>query len=68
MGIARAPAKVPEAILPPPSAVFDEISQHYRLILKNPLPTTFDTLVAFGISHPARNAARSDDDLVANAQ
>lgn len=44
--------KVPEAILPPPSAVFDQLAQHYRLILKHALPTTLETLLAFGISIP----------------
>jgi NitT/TauT family transport system permease protein len=45
-------AKVPEAILPPPSAVFDQLAQHHRLILKHALPTTLETLLAFGISIP----------------
>jgi NitT/TauT family transport system permease protein len=45
-------AGVPEAILPPPSAVFDQIQQHYGLILKHALPTTLETLIAFGISIP----------------
>ena len=45
-------AKVPEAILPPPSAIWDQIVQHHRLILKHALPTTLETLLAFGISIP----------------
>lgn len=45
-------ARVPEAILPPPSAVFDQIVQHYALILKHAVPTTLETLLAFGISIP----------------
>jgi NitT/TauT family transport system permease protein len=45
-------AKIPEAILPPPSAVFDQLAQHHRLILKHALPTTLETLLAFGISIP----------------
>lgn len=45
-------ARVPEAILPPPSAVIDQLAQHYPLILKHALPTTLETLLAFGISIP----------------
>ena len=45
-------ARVPEAILPPPSAVLEQIMQHYRLILKHAVPTTLETLIAFGISIP----------------
>src|SRR5207247_137242 len=44
--------KIPEAILPPPSAVFDQLAQHRWLILKHALPTTLETLLAFGISIP----------------
>ena len=44
--------KVPEAILPPPSAVLDQIAQHHRLLLKHAVPTTLETLLAFGISIP----------------
>ena len=45
-------AKFPEAILPPPSAIFDQLVQHHRLLLKHALPTTLETLLAFGISIP----------------
>jgi NitT/TauT family transport system permease protein len=45
-------ARIPEAILPPPSAVFEQLAQHHRLILKHALPTTLETLLAFGISIP----------------
>ena len=45
-------AKVPEAILPPPSAIFDQIVQHHRILLKHAIPTTLETLLAFGISIP----------------
>jgi NitT/TauT family transport system permease protein len=45
-------AKVPEAILPPPSAVLDQVMQHYPIILKHAVPTTLETLLAFGISIP----------------
>lgn len=45
-------AKVPEAILPLPSAVWEQVSQHYALILKHTIPTTLETLLAFGISIP----------------
>ncbi len=45
-------AKVPEAILPPPSAIFGQITQHYPILLKHALPTTLETLLAFGISIP----------------
>ena len=44
--------KFPEAILPPPSAIFDQLFQHHRLLLKHALPTTLETLLAFGISIP----------------
>ena len=44
--------KVPEAILPPPSAIFEQIVQHHRILLKHALPTTLETLLAFGISIP----------------
>ncbi len=45
-------AKVPEAILPPPSAVWEQLVEHYGLILKHAVPTTLETLLAFGISIP----------------
>jgi NitT/TauT family transport system permease protein len=45
-------AKVPEAILPPPTAILDQLFQHWRLLLKHALPTTLETLLAFGISIP----------------
>ena len=44
--------KFPEAILPPPSAIFGQLLQHHRLLLKHALPTTLETLLAFGISIP----------------
>ena len=45
-------ARVPEAILPPPSAIWEQVSQHYALILRHAVPTTLETLLAFGISIP----------------
>jgi NitT/TauT family transport system permease protein len=45
-------AKVPEAILPPPTAILEQMQQHWRLLLKHALPTTLETLLAFGISIP----------------
>jgi NitT/TauT family transport system permease protein len=45
-------AKVPEAILPAPSLVWAQVSDHYALILKHAVPTTLETLLAFGISIP----------------
>jgi NitT/TauT family transport system permease protein len=44
--------KVPEAILPPPSAILEQVTQHYPILLKHALPTTLETLLAFGISIP----------------
>jgi NitT/TauT family transport system permease protein len=45
-------AKIPEVILPPPSAIFDQLTEHWRLILKHTAPTAIETLLAFGISTP----------------
>lgn len=45
-------ANVPAAILPPPTAVFEQLSTHYALILKHAVPTTLETLLAFGLSIP----------------
>lgn len=45
-------AKVPAVILPAPSAIFDQLMEHWRLLLKHAIPTAFETLVAFGISTP----------------
>jgi NitT/TauT family transport system permease protein len=45
-------ARVPEVILPPPSAIFDQLTEHWRLILKHAVPTTIETLLAFGIATP----------------
>lgn len=45
-------ARVPEAILPPPSAIWEQVSQHHALILRHAVPTTLETLLAFGISLP----------------
>jgi NitT/TauT family transport system permease protein len=43
---------VPDAILPAPSAVLDQLLQHYPIILRHAVPTTVDTLMAFGIAIP----------------
>jgi NitT/TauT family transport system permease protein len=45
-------AKVPAAILPPPSAIFEQLATHYALLLKHAVPTTLETLLAFGLSIP----------------
>src|SRR5262245_38870177 len=45
-------AKIPPAILPPPSMIFEQLVEHFPLILKHTVPTTLETLLAFGISIP----------------
>lgn len=45
-------AKVPPAILPPPSTIFQILVKFYPLILSHTVPTTLETLLAFGISVP----------------
>ncbi|MEJ0069192.1 MAG: ABC transporter permease [Pseudomonadota bacterium] len=45
-------AGVPAAILPPPTDIVDQITAHYGLLLKHAVPTTLETLLAFGIAIP----------------
>jgi NitT/TauT family transport system permease protein len=45
-------ASVPEAILPPPSAVLAQLVEHWDILLTHAWPTTLDTVAAFGISIP----------------
>ena len=44
--------KFPAAILPPPIAIIDKLVRFYPLILSHTVPTTLETLLAFGISVP----------------
>jgi NitT/TauT family transport system permease protein len=39
-------------ILPPPTMIMDQLSENFRLILKHTIPTTVETMLAFGISIP----------------
>jgi NitT/TauT family transport system permease protein len=45
-------AKVPEVILPPPSAIYAQIADHWELLLQQSVPTAYETLLAFAISTP----------------
>jgi NitT/TauT family transport system permease protein len=45
-------ARVNPSILPPPSAIMDRLVNLYPLILTHTIPTTIETLIAFGISVP----------------
>ncbi len=45
-------AAVPAAILPPPTDIVAQIAAHYRLLLRHAVPTTLETLLAFGLSVP----------------
>jgi NitT/TauT family transport system permease protein len=45
-------AGISPAILPPPTFVADQLFQHFGLIMKHAVPTTLETLVAFGLSVP----------------
>lgn len=45
-------AKIHPAILPPPSDVLDKLIRFHALIVKHAVPTTLETLLAFGISVP----------------
>jgi NitT/TauT family transport system permease protein len=44
--------RVSPTILPPPTAVVGQISEHFSFLMKHALPTTLETLLAFGISIP----------------
>lgn len=39
-------------ILPPPTMIFEQLMENFPLILKHTIPTTYETLLAFGISIP----------------
>jgi NitT/TauT family transport system permease protein len=40
------------ALLPPPTMVLEQLVSNFWLILKHTMPTTYETLLAFGISIP----------------
>jgi NitT/TauT family transport system permease protein len=44
--------RVSPTILPPPTAVVEQIGQHFGFLMKHAVPTTIETLIAFGISIP----------------
>jgi NitT/TauT family transport system permease protein len=44
--------KISPTILPPPTMIIDQLVQHFPLILKHTIPTTYETLLAFCISIP----------------
>jgi NitT/TauT family transport system permease protein len=44
--------EISPAILPPPTMVLEQLVSNFRLILKHTIPTTYETLMAFGISIP----------------
>src|SRR5579862_6285842 len=39
-------------ILPPPTMILQQLSDNFPLIMKHTIPTTVETLAAFGISIP----------------
>jgi NitT/TauT family transport system permease protein len=43
---------VPAVILPPPSAVLAQITQHPRILWKHTVPTTLEALLAFSVAVP----------------
>jgi NitT/TauT family transport system permease protein len=45
-------ARVPPAILPPPSDVATQLMQHWSLILRHAMQTTNETVIAYGLSIP----------------
>jgi NitT/TauT family transport system permease protein len=45
-------AGISPAILPPPTMVLEQLSGNFPLIMKHTIPTTYETLLAFGISIP----------------
>ena len=40
------------AILPPPTMVLAQLTENFPLIMKHTIPTTYETLLAFGLSIP----------------
>lgn len=45
-------AGVSPVLLPPPSAIYDQLSEHWQILLAQSLPTAWETLLAFAISTP----------------
>jgi len=45
-------ARIPPAILPPPTDIVDQVAAHLPFLLKHAVPTTLETLIAFAISIP----------------
>jgi NitT/TauT family transport system permease protein len=45
-------ANVSPTILPPPTMILKQLSENFPLIMKHTIPTTVETLLAFGISIP----------------
>ena len=45
-------AGISPAILPPPTMVLEQLIGNFPLIMKHTIPTTYETLLAFGISIP----------------
>ena len=45
-------ADVPPAILPAPTVIAGQLSEHFWLIMKHAVPTTLETLLAFALSVP----------------
>jgi NitT/TauT family transport system permease protein len=43
---------VPPSVLPPPTAVLEQLSENFPLIMKHTYPTTIETALAFAISIP----------------
>jgi NitT/TauT family transport system permease protein len=39
-------------ILPPPTMILDQLIENFPLIMKHTVPTTYETLLAFGVSIP----------------
>jgi NitT/TauT family transport system permease protein len=44
--------QISPAILPPPTMVLEQLTGNFPLIMKHTVPTTYETLFAFGISIP----------------
>jgi NitT/TauT family transport system permease protein len=45
-------ANISPTILPPPTMVLEQLTGNFPLIMKHTIPTTYETLLAFGISIP----------------
>jgi NitT/TauT family transport system permease protein len=45
-------AGIPPVILPPPTMVLEQLIGNFPLIMKHTIPTTYETLLAFGFSIP----------------